>query len=432
MSNKQERIMTNSTEKRALLPLRRFREFWDADAWKMRVLADVLVEHGNKSTGSEEVFSVSVHKGLVNQIEHLGRSFSAASTGHYNRVLPGDIVYTKSPTGEFPFGVIKQSKLDFDVIVSPLYGVFSPETNALGALLDAYFESPENAYIYLEPLVQKGAKNTININNKKFLSGSLVLPVEEAEQRKIADTLESLDELIALEAQKLDILNNYRIGLIQQLFPVEDEVTPRFRFPAFRDAGEWKKRKISNLLTRSVTPVNVEAEEMYREIGIRSHGKGIFHKEPVLGEVLGDKRVFKVEENALVLNIVFAWEQAVAVTSSAERGMIASHRFPMYKPVECKSDVNFIKYFFLTNKGKELLGIASPGGAGRNKTLGQKEFENLEILSPTKVEEQAAIASCLSSIGDLIRDQTQKVSALKIHKKGLMQQIFPALKEVVA
>lgn len=421
--------MTNTAKQRALVPEIRFPEFQDAEAWKIRTLADVLQEHGSKSTGSEEVFSVSVHKGLVNQIEHLGRSFSAASTAHYNRVLPGDIVYTKSPTGEFPFGVIKQSKLDFDVIVSPLYGVFSPETSALGALLDAYFESPENAYIYLEPLVQKGAKNTININNKKFLSGSLILPVEEAEQRKIADILASLDELIALETQKLDVLNSHRAGLIQKLFPIEGDVAPRFRFTEFCDVGAWKKQKISSLLTRSVTPVNVEADDVYREIGIRSHGKGIFHKEPVLGKALGDKRVFKVEENAFVLNIVFAWEQAVAVTSSAEREMIASHRFPMYKPVERKSDVYFLKYFFLTNKGKELLGIASPGGAGRNKTLGQKEFDNLEFLSPINIEEQAAIARCLSSVDDLINSQANRISALKTHKKGLMQQIFPVLNE---
>lgn len=207
---------------------------------------------------------------------------------------------------------------------------------------------------------------------------------------------------------------------------------PKLRFPEFRDAGEWQKRKVSSLLVRSVSPVSVEIEETYREIGIRSHGKGIFHKEPVRGKALGDKRVFWIEETAFVLNIVFAWEQAVAVTSAAERGMIASHRFPMYKANESKSDVNFIKYFFLTKKGKELLGIASPGGAGRNKTLGQKEFENLELLCPNQVEEQAEIAQCLSSIEDLITAQTQQLAALKTHKKGLMQQLFPLLSGVPA
>jgi type I restriction enzyme S subunit len=259
-----------------------------------------------------------------------------------------------------------------------------------------------------------------------------VVPKCEEEQQKIADCLSSLDELMTAETQKLDTLKTHKKGLMQQLFPREGETVPRLRCAEFWEAGEWEKQKVSSLLTKSVSPISVESEKKYQEIGIRSHGKGIFHKEPVHGKALGDKRVFGVEENAFVVNIVFAWEQAVAVTSVAEKGMIASHRFPMYLAKKGKSDVDFIKYFFLTKKGKELLGIASPGGAGRNKTLGQKEFENLEFLLPEKVREQRKIADCLSSIDGLITTQTQKIATLKTHKKALMQQLFPVLDEVTA
>jgi len=109
------------------------------EGWKVVKLKKVLIEHGDKSTGAEEVYSVSVHKGLVNQVEHLGRSFSAANTDNYNRVHYGDIVYTKSPTGDFPLGIVKQSYAKEDVIVSPLYGVFTPRTLNLGIVLDFYF-----------------------------------------------------------------------------------------------------------------------------------------------------------------------------------------------------------------------------------------------------------------------------------------------------
>ncbi|KVU20221.1 hypothetical protein WK62_21250 [Burkholderia ubonensis] len=102
----------------------------------------------------------------------------------------------------------------------------------------------------------------------------------------------------------------------------------------------------------------------------------------------------------------------------------------MYKAKDGASDVNFIKYFFLTKEGKELLGIASPGGAGRNRTLGQKEFENLEFLVPLKIEEQTEVARCLSSIDELIATQSKKVDALRIHKKSLMQRLFPVVVEV--
>lgn len=189
--------------------------------WRDVALREVLTEHGLQGTGAEEVFSVSVHKGLINQIEHLGRSFAAAETGHYNRVLPGDLVYTKSPTGDFPLGIIKQSKITQEVIVSPLYGVFTPASRALGVILDALFESPIAVRNYLSPLVQKGAKNTIAITNRRFLEGKLRLPMDPKEQAAIADVIEtSQAELAAIEAE-IKLLTQQKRGLMQKLLTGE-------------------------------------------------------------------------------------------------------------------------------------------------------------------------------------------------------------------
>lgn len=195
-------------------------------AWREVPLRDVLTEHGLQGTGAEEVFSVSVHKGLINQIEHLGRSFAAAETGHYNRVLPGDIVYTKSPTGDFPLGIITQSKIAQEVIVSPLYGVFTPATRALGVILDAIFESPIAVRNYLHPLVQKGAKNTIAITNRRFLEGELRLPLDPSEQAAIANVIEaSQAELVGIEAE-IEALTRQKRGLMQKLLTGEWRVSP--------------------------------------------------------------------------------------------------------------------------------------------------------------------------------------------------------------
>jgi len=171
--------------------------------WKYTKLNEVLFEHKEKPKGTEEVYSVSVHKGLVNQIEHLGRSYAAENTSKYNLVKPGDIVYTKSPTGGLPYGIIKQSKAEKEVIVSPLYGVFTPKNKHLGTILDAYFESKANTNNYLYPIVQKGAKNTLNITNDIFLSKGLTLPVSDEEQKDIASMLNLLDKLIGLKIQKI-------------------------------------------------------------------------------------------------------------------------------------------------------------------------------------------------------------------------------------
>lgn len=192
-----------------------------AGEWREVALGEVLTEHGLQATGAEDVFSVSVHKGLINQIEHLGRSFAAAETGHYNRVLPGDIVYTKSPTGDFPLGIIKQSKISAEVIVSPLYGVFTPVTRPLGVILDALFESPIAVRNYLHPLVQKGAKNTIAITNRRFLEGKLTLPMDPTEQSAIATVVEaSQAELAAIEAE-IEALTRQKRGLMQKLLTGE-------------------------------------------------------------------------------------------------------------------------------------------------------------------------------------------------------------------
>ncbi|MEO5350167.1 MAG: restriction endonuclease subunit S [Magnetococcus sp. YQC-3] len=185
----------------------------------------------------------------------------------------------------------------------------------------------------------------------------------------------------------------------------------------------WTIQKIGDVLSRVVEPVMIDGNETYQEIGIRSHGKGIFHKEPVLGASIGEKRVFWVQPNCFIVNIVFAWEQAIARTTENENGKIASHRFPMYRPIREACDVDFITFYFNTPTGKYLLGLASPGGAGRNKTLGQKEFEKLQICMPSGAE-QKKIARILSTWDRAIKTVERLIANSKAQKKALMQQLM--------
>lgn len=196
---------------------------------------------------------------------------------------------------------------------------------------------------------------------------------------------------------------------------------PALRFPEF--TAPWKTDSIDSFVKRVNNPVAVEPDCMYRQIGVRSHGKGIFHKEPVTGKSLGEKRVFWVHPQAFVVNIVFGWEQAVALTSAAEDGYIASHRFPMFVPVENKTDLNFLLLFFLRKKGKYLLGLASPGGAGRNKTLGQNEFAKLDMTLPT-LPEQQKIVSFAGAVDKKLEALCRKQELLKTYKRGLMEKLF--------
>lgn len=198
-------------------------------SWSRLQLSDVLTEHKLRSSGNEEVFSVSVHRGLVNQIEHLGRSFAAQSTDHYNRVMPGDIVYTKSPTGQFPLGIVKQSTLDEDAIVSPLYGVFRPKSKSLGSLLDALFSVPSFAVRYLTPLVQKGAKNTIAVTNNQFLEGRVMLPSDAEEIDALADLIKTQRKIITHSKKLVSLLEDQKRGITQKFIGGKAGVSDRPR-----------------------------------------------------------------------------------------------------------------------------------------------------------------------------------------------------------
>ena len=165
-------------------------------------MSQLLTEYRNRNTEGLRVCSVAVSRGVVDQIEHLGRSFAASDTSHYGRVKFGDVVYTKSPTGDFPFGIVKQSKLNEEVAVSPLYGVYTPASYATGNLIHAYFEQYQYANNYICTLAQKGAKNTINITNQRFLEKSIRFPVKESDREYFSALLDMLTEK-AIKAEKM-------------------------------------------------------------------------------------------------------------------------------------------------------------------------------------------------------------------------------------
>lgn len=186
--------------------------------WKKFILADVLSERSELNINLHQVFSVSVSKGVVNQVEYLGRSFSAKDTSKYHVVHYGDIVYTKSPTGSFPYGIVKQSLNHDNVAVSPLYGVYKPKSFSTGMFLHQYFMSEVNTLNYLHPLIQKGAKNTINITNQRFLENRVAMPVNTDTLSVISQLLRSLNYKIEYQQSLLLQYQKQKQYLLRQMF----------------------------------------------------------------------------------------------------------------------------------------------------------------------------------------------------------------------
>lgn len=180
-------------------------------------LRDILIERHIKNTENYEVYSVSVSQGIINQIDYLGRSFAAKETLHYNVVNYGDIVYTKSPTGDFPYGIVKRSHIQKPVAVSPLYGVYQPKNDYIGKYLHLYFKSPINTKNYLHRLIQKGAKNTINITNSHFLDNNVFIP-EKTELINIVNLTSAIEDKLVLASRMLDLLKSQKGYLLSKMF----------------------------------------------------------------------------------------------------------------------------------------------------------------------------------------------------------------------
>ena len=192
---------------------------------------------------------------------------------------------------------------------------------------------------------------------------------------------------------------------------------------------DWRLTSIGDCLQRIEHSVTVKPNEMYTQIGIRSHGKGVFYKEPVNGESLGNKAVFWIEPNCFILNIVFAWEQAIGKTTESEVGMIGSHRFPMYRPLNNQIDIDYLIHFLLTKRGTAILEAASPGGAGRNRTLGQERFLRSKIVLPP-ISEQQRIADILNMQDRIIELKEKLITEKQQQKKYLMQQLLTGKKRL--
>jgi type I restriction enzyme S subunit len=432
--NPKTQTATKAEARTALVPKLRFPGF--NKPWAYDPLSEVLTEHKLKNTTGRHVFSVSMEHGIVNQIELLGRSYAAADTSHYTIGRRYDVVYTKSPLKAFPFGIVKQCRFDGEVALSPLYGVFTPPNPYLGLMIEAYFESPNRSKDFLSPLCQKGAKNTLQITNTTFLSGRLPLPTQSVEQQKIAECLSSVDELMAVQARKVEALKTHKKGLIQQLFPSEGETQPRLRFPEFQNASEWSESPLSKFILSLDAGVSVNSGDS------RPAGK---NESGVLKTSAITKGQFEPEENKVVLakaelsrlrepvaggTIIMCRKNtpalvgANAYVESSHENLFLPDLLWAAKPREGVS-MQFLSLILGSDKGRAALSKLAKGSSASMSNITKPEVLAFSVIAPS-APEQKRIAECLSSLNTLITAEVQKFEALKTHKKGLMQQLFPS------
>lgn len=188
--------------------------------WEKVTLGDCLTinseRNQNNVYGINDVLSVSDEVGVVNQIKLLGRSYAGKSVANYRVLKTNQIVYTKSPLKSKPYGIVKVNKGSVG-IVSVLYAVYDAKDDVCPDYIHYYFEPTYRINNYLLPLINKGAKNTMNISDEMALRGYIWIPSFD-EQKKIADYLQVLDSQITLHSQRLEKLKQIKSACLDNMF----------------------------------------------------------------------------------------------------------------------------------------------------------------------------------------------------------------------
>ena len=235
-----------------------------------------------------------------------------------------------------------------------------------------------------------------------------------------------MDALVAEQERLIELLCEKRQAEISHAVTKGLDPTVPMKDSGVEWLGEvpagWEIKSLDILFRQVRHPVAIEAAAPYQELGIRSHGRGVFHKEPLVGRDLDEKEVYWVQSDALIFNIVFAWEGAVAVTIDEDAGLVASHRFPMYIANDMAVPA-FYKHFLTANPGIRLLDWLSPGAAGRNRTLNRSALFKERLPAPP-VAEQRAICEALdrefARLDSLITEAQRAITLLQERRSALI------------
>lgn len=263
-----------------------------------------------------------------------------------------------------------------------------------------------------------------SVNKSTIETISVFIPPTIAEQKKIASCLSDIDSLIAAQSQIVAAVKEKKKGLMQQLFPQGDETTPRLRFPGY--TGEWEEKKMSDVFTR-ITRRNSENNQnvltISAQYGLISQLE-FFKKSVASSDITGYYLLKKGE---------FAYNKsssqgrpfgAIKPLRLYDKGVVST----LYICFKCNDprEIDFWdQYFDAGLLDKELMSIAQEGARNHGLlNIPTNGFFGLSVLSPS-IDEQRKIAACLSALDDTIQAETDRLKALKAHKKGLMQQLFP-------
>jgi type I restriction enzyme, S subunit len=383
----QDCLLMNNETKHKIVPELRFLEFKDSEEWTETTLGNICsnIASGKDkidATGQFDLFGSTGIIGKTNDYSYDGNFILVARVGANAGLLT-------RPNGKF--GVT-----DNTLVVS--------------------LKDSENIDFTYYTLERFGLNTLVFGSGQPLITGGqlknlVIYSPKPHEQQKIADCLSSLDDFITAQNQKLETLRAHKKGLMQQLFPAEGETVPRLRFAEFRDSGEWKIERLSNV-AENLDSRRVPITENVREKGVVPYygASGIID---YVKDFIYDQELLCISEDGA--NLI---DRTYPIAFSISGKTWVNNHAHVLKFEKKFTQVIIENYLNSISLENFLTGAAQP-------KLNRSKMDEIPIPLPSP-DEQQKIAECLSSLDELITTQTEKIEVLKLHKKGLMHGLFPS------
>ena len=419
-------------EKKPLVPALRFPEFREAGEWNQKTLDDVAVFFKGKGISKSDIDSQG--EMLCIRYGELYTIYGEVITTVFSKTkLPASELFLSQKydvlipsSGETKIDIAKASCILFnDIALGGDLNVLRPNENGV------FLSYMLNGVCKREIAKKAQGDTVVHLYSSQLKLLDILVPKEQ-EQQKIADCLSSIDDLITAQTQKLAALKAHKKGLMQQLFPAEGETVPKLRFPEFRDGGEWERKNILEVAETSIGLVTTMTKSY--------SGKGvplIRNSDIQPNKVAKEKLVYLLEDFANKHrskklhkgDIVTVHTGDIGVSAVIDKELHGCLGFATLNTriISTKLLPSFLCWYFNTSTYISFA-LSMATGDGRNN-FNLKDFDKSVVLVPS-IDEQQKIVDCLSSVDELITAQSQKIEALKSHKKGLMQQLFPSMDEV--
>ena len=406
------------------------------DEWGTPVaLNTVLSENKDRNEGlrfdKEDVLSVSGEQGIVNQIDLLGRSYAGESVAPYHVVETGDVVYTKSPLKENPYGIIKQNR-GVPGIVSTLYAVYHCSTPITGQYLENYFCIDTYLNNYLKPLVKRGAKNDMKVNNEEVLLGRIPLP-SLREQERINEIIAQFNRMIERKQSKIDELKKLKQVCLLEMFPQKGQTIPKRRFPGF--SAPWEQRKLGDV-GETYTGLSGKTKADF------GHGQARFvtymnvFSNPISNPEMTEPIEIDPKQNEVEVGDVFFTTSSETPEEVGMSSILLEKRGKTYLNSFCfgfrpseKIDSYYLAYMLRSESTRAKIILLAQGISRYN--ISKNKVMEIAVSLPS-LDEQKLIGQYFSQLDNLITLHQRELAEVGKYKEALMQLLLTGLVRVNA